>query len=177
MLPSSPEQQLASWLFIQWLLEPQNQASLNELTYALPLRESSLDDLDDFQERYPQWAAAREALSQAHPEPVYPSWNVARWALSDATVQLFRYYFAIDQVPELVDFLDQTVAELYQGPELSGIFNTPTVTPSPTFTPTITPTPTSTATFTRTPRATPTPSVTVTPKLTNTPSPSVTATP
>jgi multiple sugar transport system substrate-binding protein len=157
MLASSPERQLAAWLLIKWLLLPENQARMVESNGAFPLRASTLDYLEGYKNTHPQWAAALQALPFARFEPSFRSWGTVRWALSDAGTQLFRSYFDVGQVPTLLDFLDQTAAELHLGPEASGVFHTPTNTPAPSATNTLTPSPTLTFTPTRSPRATQTP--------------------
>jgi len=161
IIPSSPQRQLAAWVFTKWLLEPQNQARLVQANGSFPLRQSVLEQLPNHTRRYPQWSAAVQILPLAHSEPPFHSWSTVRWALSDASTQLFRSYFTIDQVPQLLQYLDQTATELHSGLDLGQIFATPTDTPSPTETPTPTLTPTLTPTATRTPL--PTPSQTTTP--------------
>jgi ABC-type glycerol-3-phosphate transport system substrate-binding protein len=151
LLPSTPQRQLAAWLFVKWLLSPVNQALLLEKTSALPLRTSSIDHLKTFQNRYPQWVSALELLPQGRSEPLYRSWNTVRWALSDASTQLFRDYFTIDQVPVLLDYLDYTAAELHLGLEPNGSLATPTPSPVLTFTPTISKIPSLTSAVSRTP--------------------------
>lgn len=134
LLPSSPEQQLAAWVFTKWLLSPENQARLVQETSAFPLRRSVLEHLSTFQRLNPQWTAAVDLLTSARSEPVLQSWDTVRWALSDASTQLFRSYFTIDQVPNLLSLLDRTAAELHTGPDLDEVFATPepaTLTPTP----------------------------------------------
>ena len=163
MLASSPERQLASWVFIKWLSSPENQARTVEASGAFPIRASTLDYLEGYKNRHPQWAAALQTLPFARSEPSFQSWGAVRWALSDAGTQLFRPYFEASQIPGLLDFLDQTAAGLHLGPESSGVFDTPTSTLTPSPTATITPIPTPSFTPTRTARATVTPSVQATP--------------
>ena len=133
MLTSSPEEQLASWVFVKWLLAPLNQARFIEATASFPLRAATLVHLGDFSQRHPQWRTAVEALPLAQGEPDLASWGVVRWALQDAGVQLFRSYFTIDQIPGLVGFLDRTASDLHGAP---GASKTPGVAPwAPTSTP------------------------------------------
>jgi multiple sugar transport system substrate-binding protein len=113
---SSPERQLAAWSFARWLLSPQNQARLAEAAYAYPVRKGALDLMKDFRANHPQWERAQQLLEHAHPEPTARSWKTVRWTLSDAATQLFRSYFTIDKVPELVKLLNQTAAELHSNP-------------------------------------------------------------
>ncbi len=113
VLSPAPKERLASWLFIQWLLEPQNQAEMVAATGTFPIRNGALAYLATYQETHPQWAAAFKIMPSALPEPTYQSWGVVRWAVSDAATQLFRSYFTIEQVSELADFLDFTANDLH----------------------------------------------------------------
>ena len=114
VLPSSPEEELAAWLFIRWLLAPESQAQWIEASGGLPLQRSVVEQMQDYAARNPHWAAAAALLPEAQAEPALASWQTVRWAFSDATVQLFRYYFTLEQVPDLVELLDETVQELNQ---------------------------------------------------------------
>jgi multiple sugar transport system substrate-binding protein/sn-glycerol 3-phosphate transport system substrate-binding protein len=118
ILTSSAERQLAGWELIKWLSVPERQARLVEATGSFPLRASMLDDLVEYSERYPQWFEAVDELTRsARTEPQLASWRIVRWTLSDAATQLFRSYFTIEQVPELIRFWDSTAAELHRGSE------------------------------------------------------------
>lgn len=177
---STPQRQLAAWLFVKWLLLPQNQAQLIDSTGAFPIRGSVLGHMEAYMNDRPQWAEALEMIPLARSEPAFESWSTVRWALDDASTQLFRSYFTIDQVPTLLEFLDNTAAELHVGLEDPGIFHTPTSTPTPSATVTITPTPTATFTGAPLPSATlsetPSPSPLATTAVQGTPSPGLTAT-
>ena len=113
VLKSTPQQQLASWLFIRWLVEPAHQAQLAEVSGYFPVRASSLKLMGILPAAHPQWEiAVQDLLKYARNEPALPSWLTVRWALSDAATQLFRYYFEPDQVPVLVKLLDDTANDL-----------------------------------------------------------------
>jgi len=157
ILPSTPQRQLAAWLLIKHLMSPENHALLIEETSALPVRSSSLEKLEKFQDQFPQWKAALGLLALGRSEPFYGSWSMIRWALSDATRQLFRNYFSVDQVPDLIEYLDDTAAELHLGPEASGVLWTSTSTPTITTTPSKTPTPSPTSKAIKSTQASPTP--------------------
>ncbi len=117
---STPERQLAAWHFLRWLLSPQNQARLADAAHAFPVRQDALDLMTGDLASLPQWAAAVQAQQYARPEPAAASWKTVRWALGDAATQLFRSYFTIDQVPELVKLLDRTAADLHRNPPQDG---------------------------------------------------------
>jgi ABC-type glycerol-3-phosphate transport system substrate-binding protein len=114
ILRSTPEKQLASWLFVQWLSEAERQAQLAQVSGYYPVRASSLEHMGVLAAAHPQWKTAVDLLSYAHPEPALRSWDIVRWAVEDAATQLFRYYFEQDRVPVLVKLLDDTAIELHR---------------------------------------------------------------
>ncbi len=114
ILRSTPERQLASWLFIQWLSGADHQAQLAQVSAYYPVRASSLEQMGVLPAAHPQWQTAVDLLSDAHPEPALRSWRVVRWAVEDAATQLFRYYFEQGRVPVLVKLLDDTANELHR---------------------------------------------------------------
>jgi len=113
ILRSTPEKQLASWLFIKWLTAPQNQARLIEASGHYPLRASVLEHLNPDRPPLPQWSAAVELLAYARPEPNFASWRVVRWVVSDVATQLFRWYFTLEQLPQTLELMEETAAELH----------------------------------------------------------------
>ena len=113
VLKSTPEEQLASWLFAKWLLSPENQARWVQATTSYPIRESAVENIDESGPLPAQWEAAVGLLDVGFPEPKYRSWDKVRWAVSDATTQLFRWYFTMDQLPDTVRLLDRTATELH----------------------------------------------------------------
>jgi multiple sugar transport system substrate-binding protein len=119
LLPSTPEKQLAAWLFVRWLAQPENQARWIEATDSLPLSGAVQDHLASYRQSHPQWAAAVDALPYAVAEPALPSWAQVRWALQDATTQLYRPYFSADGIPEMLEFLQKTADDLHQRSLLS----------------------------------------------------------
>jgi multiple sugar transport system substrate-binding protein/sn-glycerol 3-phosphate transport system substrate-binding protein len=114
ILESTPEEQLGSWLFIQWLLSAGNQARWVQVSDTFPLRLSVLDNLAADNPQAEQWIAAVNLLEYAHPEPGYRSWETVRFAVSDVATQLFRWYFTLDQLPSTVRLLERTASELHQ---------------------------------------------------------------
>lgn len=112
ILPSTPAEELAAWVFARWLLAPEQQVRWIEAAGGLPLQRSVTEEMEEYASRNPDWAMATELLPEAQAEPVQASWYTVRWVLSDATVQLFRYYFSLEQVPDLVELLQETAQEL-----------------------------------------------------------------
>ncbi len=112
MTSSTPEEQLASWLVMQWLVYPPNQAEYVQQLGVYPTRQSALRYLIHTEQAGTQWAQALGFLPGARAEPTLPFWSVMRWALSDASSQLFSLQFQADQVPSLVLDLDSLAQEV-----------------------------------------------------------------
>ena len=112
LLKSSPEQQLASWLFIKWLLQPENQARFIEASGYLPVSAAALDYLDDYIAENPLWAQVIDWIPYGQTEPALGSWGVARWAFGDAIDELFSPEYPSAQIPALLEKLEGTLNEI-----------------------------------------------------------------
>jgi multiple sugar transport system substrate-binding protein len=112
VLPSTPSKQLAAWLFIRWLLEPENQAQWVQSAGSFPLQDPVPESMLNYAQAHPVWSQAVDSLQYARPEPALASWELVRWSVFDAGTQLFRSYFSVDQVPQLIQLLQDTAAEL-----------------------------------------------------------------
>jgi ABC-type glycerol-3-phosphate transport system substrate-binding protein len=110
---STPAQQLAAWLVIEWLLYPPNQSEWVKVVETYPTRLSTLSYLTKAVSASPQWADALRLLTDARSEPTEVSWSVMRWALEDAMTQLFNPQFAASQIPSLLVNLDSVASEIF----------------------------------------------------------------
>lgn len=113
MFDANQETNLASWIFLRWLLAPQNQARWIQASGSLPLRRATSQYLSEYIISHPQWAATQALLEQARPEPNIPSWKLVKWVVSDVGVQVFRSYYEATRIPETLKLLDKTVNELH----------------------------------------------------------------
>lgn len=114
LLSSKPDQQLAAWIFLRWLIQPENEAQWVLANTSFPIRETTLEQIRQTGEMPAQWAEAVDSLFSATSEPAFASWSQVRWALHDATTQLYRSYFTMDGIPEMIDFLQKTADDLHQ---------------------------------------------------------------
>ena len=96
---SDEETQLASWLFIRWMLTSENQVKWIQSTGLFPLRSSTLDLLADYSASHPQWAEAVQLLPQGQKYPQLSSWRVVKFMMSDA----FRDMFDVIRHPDITD--------------------------------------------------------------------------
>jgi ABC-type glycerol-3-phosphate transport system substrate-binding protein len=110
---STPEQELAAWLVLKWLVSPENQAAWVRASSYYPTRASTLDFLDSSLTSDEHWSAAIDLLPYVRAEPVYASWRVMRWSLSDAMVELFSPEFETEEIPALLVRLDAVAEEIH----------------------------------------------------------------
>lgn len=110
---SAPEQELAAWLALKWLVSPENQAIWVRASSYYPTRASTLDFLDSALTSDEHWSAAIDLLPYVRAEPVYASWRVMRWSLSDAMVELFSPEFETEEIPALLVRLDAVAEEIH----------------------------------------------------------------
>ena len=112
VLKSSPEKQLAAWLFARWLLSPESQAQWVEQTGLFPLRHSVLDMVGPYLLASPQWGAANATLSQAQDVPQMASWRKIRYVLEDGMTVLFQENLPLDKLPALLVEMDSLAQEI-----------------------------------------------------------------
>jgi multiple sugar transport system substrate-binding protein len=115
VLKSTPEKQLASWLFVRWLLSPENQSQWVEASGLLPLRESMVDQTGSHRQASPQWRAAVADLSLAQGVPQLASWRTIRYVLEDGTRVIFQTDLPVEQIPTILTEMDTTAKE-FNGP-------------------------------------------------------------
>jgi ABC-type glycerol-3-phosphate transport system substrate-binding protein len=115
MLESSDEEQLASWIFIRWMLEPQQDARLVEATHLLPLRTSTLDLLAAYQDSHPQWSEAVKLIPDGELTPQLASWRSVKVMVGDAFIDMLsRTDLKSGQVARVLQQMQDTAHELNQ---------------------------------------------------------------
>ncbi|MCX6034613.1 MAG: extracellular solute-binding protein [Chloroflexi bacterium] len=112
VLKSSPEKQLAAWLFARWLLSLENQAQWVEATGLFPLFHSVLDIIGPYRTASPQWDSAVGDLSLAQGVPQMASWRKVRYVLEDGTNFIFQTNIPVDQIPSILTEMDSTAKEI-----------------------------------------------------------------
>lgn len=109
---SSPEEQLASWLFVRWMLSAQNQQEWVEATGLLPLRSGMEDQLAAYSRSHPQWATAVQLIPRAQMQPQLASWRMVRVMLGDGFDAMFRSNTPAGRVAEILAIMDRTASDL-----------------------------------------------------------------
>lgn len=83
---TTPEQQLAAWLFVKWFTSPETQAKWVVASNYFPTRASATEFLGDYLAENTQWTQAVELLPFAYYEPQLISYTGVR----DAATQAFN---------------------------------------------------------------------------------------
>jgi ABC-type glycerol-3-phosphate transport system substrate-binding protein len=112
MLKSDDPQQLATWLFIRWLLSTENQARWVQTTGMFPLRTSTLDLVADYATTHPQWVSAVKLLPNSQGTPPLSSWRLIRLVLGDGFDFMFRINMPVGQVATILADMDKAVQDL-----------------------------------------------------------------
>lgn len=86
VVKSTPERQLAAWLFLRWMSESAQQAEWVRVSNYFPVRKSAAAGLGDYLTQNPQFAAAWSALqsSDQKAEPSFLGYEQVRDAISAA---------------------------------------------------------------------------------------------
>ncbi|MGD0709280.1 MAG: extracellular solute-binding protein [Anaerolineaceae bacterium] len=137
MFSSNLTEQMASWLFIKWLLSTQNQVSMVKAIGSYPLTNSALTALADYGSQHPAWQKTTAWIGEAIPAPAAAEWGTVSNIVQDSfwwNYQAPIMYANSGKPPAIGDILDQlnsTVKEVLSEGE-----SQPTLTLSPTLTPT-----------------------------------------
>jgi ABC-type glycerol-3-phosphate transport system substrate-binding protein len=118
MFQSDDVTQLASWLFMRWMLSPENQARWVQSTGLFPLRDSTMNLLGDYSAGHPQWTEAVKLLPDGEMTPQLASWRLVRVMLEDGFRDMFDTIRHPDltegQVPLILKQMDATAEDLNQ---------------------------------------------------------------
>jgi ABC-type glycerol-3-phosphate transport system substrate-binding protein len=112
MFRSNEEEQLASWLFMNWLVSAENDARTAKTTGLFPLRTSTLGMLADYKASHPQWAQAVDLLPEGGLQPQLGSWRLVRVMLGDGFTHMFRVSLPSGQVATILSQMEATSREL-----------------------------------------------------------------
>ena len=75
-----------------------------------PVRLSTVELLQDYQQAYPQWDDLMDMLPEAYYGPLTAQWQLDRLVLEDAFWQYLQG--DADRLPDILELLDATIQEL-----------------------------------------------------------------
>jgi ABC-type glycerol-3-phosphate transport system substrate-binding protein len=114
ILKSTPEVQLASWLFIRWMTQPENQVPIIEAGGYFPSRASTLDLMSAYMRDHPRWATIQDLMPYSKLEPGFGSWMTARWVVADAAADLISPGTQNDYIPQLIKEMEALLSEIHE---------------------------------------------------------------
>jgi ABC-type glycerol-3-phosphate transport system substrate-binding protein len=87
---TTPEQQLASWIFLKWFTTPEIQAKWLEISGYYPTRAGTVEYLDNYIAEFPQRGQAMELLPFSSFEPQLISYDQTRREASEVYNQIMQ---------------------------------------------------------------------------------------
>ena len=112
VMKSDPAHQLAAWLFIRWMLQPENQASLVETTGTLPLTNAALTFLEEFRKDHPAWNSILIDIPLIRPMNTLDTWEIAGRVLQDAAWQVTLATVKQGDMPFILEQADKLLREV-----------------------------------------------------------------
>ena len=85
---STPEKQLASWLFLKWFTSPEQQARWVRASNYFPVRRSTAAQLAGYFEENPRYGKAYGFLDFGKTEPTVPGYEAVRRKIAEAMVEV-----------------------------------------------------------------------------------------
>lgn len=114
VVPSTPESEMASWLFVKWLTSPEIQARWVRASGYYGTQYTTEGLLADYLEENPVWATGVELAAIGPSEPqTFPAWSSVRRTINDAAAELYNAVSEEDVVTVLEN-LTQTANELVE---------------------------------------------------------------
>ena len=114
VVPSTAEQEMASWLFIKWLTSPEIQARWVKVGGYYGTQYTTEELLAEHAEENPVWATGVELAAIGPSEPqTFPAWSAVRSAINDTAAELYNAVNE-EEVQEILDTLTLTANELVE---------------------------------------------------------------
>ncbi|MCD6284880.1 MAG: extracellular solute-binding protein [Anaerolineae bacterium] len=117
MIPqTTPDTQLAAWVFLKWFTSPEQQAKWDDISTYFPTRRSTADfiNLDEYA---PQWVSALDLLPYGSYEPQLISYQFGRDAAQKAFNEIMQGADIDETLADLNEEANTMQAELMEGVE------------------------------------------------------------
>lgn len=100
---TTPQKQLAAWLFIKWFAETEQQAEWAKASNYFPVRRSAVDALSAYLAENPIYEKAFSLLEYGKSEPPAPGYDVVRNMIEEAVVDVMNGAEAGSRLKHLED--------------------------------------------------------------------------
>ena len=114
ILESTDAEQLASWLFVRWMLDNEQDARMVEATHLFPIRTSTVELLGGYGQTHPQWMQAVALLPQGEIQPQLASWRKVKVMIGDGFTHMYRISVPSGQVPAILAQMESVARDLDQ---------------------------------------------------------------
>lgn len=136
ILRSAPEQDLAAWLVLRWLTDPENETRLALSDGSLPVSQTGwkkVQSAGTLPVPLAGWMAGRD---EPQASPYLKRWSLAGMVLSDGFKQVLQSNVTADQIPEITgnmqNFLEEMEKQQTEWQTITPSTSTPTVPVTPT---------------------------------------------
>ena len=114
IIDSTPEQEMAAWLFVRWMNSSEIQASLLQAGGGLPVSSAAAEMTEEFRRQYPQWGPALQWIPIAKAAPTVSDWRVARFVLEDGAWYALQFFVEPERIPAILTQIDETIREVVE---------------------------------------------------------------
>lgn len=111
---TTPEQELAAWIFVKWFTTPEVQAQWVEASNYFPTRAGTEEFLGDYVSANPQWGEALALLPFSVYEPQLISYQAVRDEVTKAFNEIMQGADIQTTLDNLTTFANETQAELME---------------------------------------------------------------
>ena len=108
---AAPEAKLASWLFLKWFTQPEQQARWARASNYFPVRKSTAHELEKYFEENPQYKSAYDLLGYGKSEPSMAGYQQVRRLIQDAMVDILEGGEMDEILAELEEAANRTLEE------------------------------------------------------------------
>jgi multiple sugar transport system substrate-binding protein/sn-glycerol 3-phosphate transport system substrate-binding protein len=120
MIPeTTPETQLAAWIFVKWFTTPENQARWDQISTYFPTRRATSNYIDpaEWPEWYPIWETGLDLLQYGYYEPQLISYQGVRDATQQAYNEIMQGADVESTLGDLTEEANALQEELMEGVE------------------------------------------------------------
>jgi len=112
ILRSNPAAEAAGWLFLRWMIQPENAVQLLLADGGLPVSASAVELAQGQLQETPQWAQTLQWIPTVQSAPPVAGWRIARFVLQDAFWQALQPFTAVGDIPLILEQIDATILEV-----------------------------------------------------------------
>jgi multiple sugar transport system substrate-binding protein len=114
IVAGSPSEQMAAWLYLNYLLEARNQALFAIASGSYPVQESAAPWLTVYAGQHQPWGLPLAWTTPHFSPPLFHNWLVVGNVLADAGWELYQPFTTVERVPGILELLDSMITEILQ---------------------------------------------------------------